>query len=213
MLFDYNANWDWSSLTYHQLWTFDGFIRRIFFNGFHPVFPWVSFLLLGIWLGRQNLLDKNRRKQLLTYSLIIYLTTELCFFALNLWLNYNPANNIGLLLSTSVIPPMPQYIIAASSLAIILIIISLNVSEKYSNNIVVQYFYQTGQMSLTLYVIHVIIGMSILDYLNLLKNQTIEVALLSVIIFCIFAVMFSVVWLKYFKVGPLEWLFRKTINI
>ncbi|MBA6339357.1 DUF418 domain-containing protein, partial [Colwellia sp. BRX8-7] len=71
---------------------------------------------------------------------------------------------------------------------------------------------QTGQLSLTLYVAHVILGMGTLESMGLLINQTINFALLSALIFCICGIVFSVMWLKYFKTGPLEWLFRKVAS-
>ncbi|MFB0999273.1 MAG: DUF418 domain-containing protein [Colwellia sp.] len=37
-------------------------------------------------------------------------------------------------------------------------------------------------------------------------------ALLSALIFCICGIVFSVMWLKYFRTGPLEWLFRKVAS-
>jgi uncharacterized protein len=67
-------------------------------------------------------------------------------------------------------------------------------------------------LSLTLYVAHVILGMGTLESMGLLINQTINFALLSALIFCICGIVFSVMWLKYFKTGPLEWLFRKVAS-
>jgi uncharacterized protein len=48
--------------------------------------------------------------------------------------------------------------------------------------------------------------------MGLLINQTINFALLSALIFCICGIVFSVMWLKYFRTGPLEWLFRKVAS-
>jgi len=56
-VFSYDEGWDFDSLTYLGFWTVEGFLRNLFYNGFHPVIPWVSFMLLGLWFGRQNLND------------------------------------------------------------------------------------------------------------------------------------------------------------
>ena len=55
LLLDYNQGWNWESLTYSDFWTPAGFVRNLFFNGWHPVFPWVGFLFYGIMLSRMSL--------------------------------------------------------------------------------------------------------------------------------------------------------------
>ena len=40
--------------SYAGFWTPWGMIRHLFFNSFHPVFPWTAFLLAGMWLGWQD---------------------------------------------------------------------------------------------------------------------------------------------------------------
>ncbi|MEL0088033.1 MAG: heparan-alpha-glucosaminide N-acetyltransferase domain-containing protein, partial [Halieaceae bacterium] len=56
---DYESGWNFEELTYSGFWTIDGFIRNLFFNGFHPVFPWLGFFLLGIVLSRTLLQDRQ----------------------------------------------------------------------------------------------------------------------------------------------------------
>ena len=213
-IFDYEHGWDWNTLTYHGFWTLDGMIRDMLFNGFHPVFPWCAFLLLGMWLGRQNLSERTVRNRLLTLSATIWVITEAAFFAAKILLkNYNvldiTTEELEFLFSTSIIPPLPQYIIAAGSLAVVIIICCLNFGQKFSGSKLAIWLNQTGQLSLTLYVAHVIIGMATLEAIGKLENQTIECSLISTFIFSASGVIFSVLWLKYFKTGPLEWLFRK----
>ncbi|MBL4660296.1 MAG: DUF418 domain-containing protein [Alcanivoracaceae bacterium] len=217
MLFDYDKGWDWSSFTYHGFWTFDGMVRHIFFNGFHPVFPWAAFLVFGMWLGRQDLTVNKVRNKLFLYASMIWLFTETGFY----WLRHSftglnsislSAEDARLLFSTSIIPPFPQYILAAGSLAVMVIMSCLYISERYSKNKLILSLYQTGQLALTLYVAHVIIGMGFLDAINSLKNQTIDFSLFSTLVFCLTGMIFSVLWLKHFKTGPLEWIFRKIVK-
>ncbi|KGJ93920.1 DUF418 domain-containing protein [Colwellia psychrerythraea] len=214
IFFNYENGWDWTTLTYQGFWTVDGMVRHIIFNGFHPVLPWCAFLLLGMWLGRQNLTASIVRKKILVWCLAIWGITELIFFAIRA--EIGSGEGIGLtieevefLFSTSIIPPMPQYVIAAGSLAVVIIICCLYLSEKFSERKLIAWLYQTGQLSLTLYVAHVIIGMGVLEATDHLRNQSIGFSLLSSLLFCISGITLSVLWLKYFKTGPLEWVFRK----
>jgi uncharacterized membrane protein YeiB len=214
IFFNYENGWDWTTLTYQGFWTVDGMVRHIIFNGFHPVLPWCAFLLLGMWLGRQNLTATIVRKKILIWCLSIWGITELTFFAIRAV--FGNGEGIGLtveemefLFSTSIIPPMPQYVISAGSLAVVIIICCLYLSERFSESKLAIWLYKTGQLSLTLYVSHVIVGMGVLEAAGHLENQTIGFSLLSTLIFCIFGITLSVLWLKYFKTGPLEWFFRK----
>ena len=214
IFFNYEQNWDWATLEYKNLWTVDGMVRHILFNGFHPVFPWAAFLVFGMWLGRQELSRHSVRTRLLIWSVIILLVTEVSFYLIRTALGDSgglemTSEEVQFLFSVSIIPPLPQYLISAASSAVIILIASLHFSEKYAGSNVIKWLYKTGQLSLTLYVAHVIIGMGFLDSFGVLENQTIDFSLLSAAIFCVIGGVFSVIWLKYFKMGPLEALFRK----
>lgn len=214
MLFNYEQNWNWSTLTYEHFWSLDGMIRHIVFNGFHPIFPWAAFLIFGMWVGRLELSQWMLRKQLLVGSLITLMITEFSFYFVKNTLGDGRAieittEEITFLFSTSVIPPLPQYIISACSSAVVILIVCLYFSERFSESYITKWLSQTGQLALTLYVAHVIIGMGFLEFIGRLENQTINFSLLSAMIFCIGGICFSIFWLKYFKHGPLEWLFRK----
>lgn len=213
MLFvDYEKNWDWSTLAYENFWSFDGMIRHIMFNGFHPVIPWTAFLIFGMWLGRQDLSKARIRNRLLFGAISTFLVTEFGFYlirkTLGTVLTMNP-EEVAFLFSTSIIPPLPQYIISAGSSAVVVLIACLYVSERFSDSLIHRWLYQTGQLSLTLYVAHVIMGMGVLEAIGRLENQTISFSLFSALVFCVCGMAFSVLWLRVFKTGPLEWLFRR----
>ena len=215
-VFDYGKGWNWETLEYHGFWTTDGMVRHILFNGFHPVIPWCSYLLFGLWLGRQDLAEGAQRTRLFVTAFVLWLATESVFnwfrhvfFAPKDW--GMSAEEIEFLFSTEIIPPMPQYLLAAGSMAVMVIIACLVLSERYAGNRLLQALYRTGQMALTLYVLHVLLGMGLMEATGTLGGQSIGVSLLWSLGYCIFAVVFSVVWLRYFKQGPLEWLFRRLL--
>ena len=45
----------YQDISYEGIATPAGFARNLFFNGWHPVLPWLSFLLFGMVLGRLEL--------------------------------------------------------------------------------------------------------------------------------------------------------------
>lgn len=217
LMFNYEQNWNWSTLSYEDLWTVDGMVRSIVFNGFHPIIPWSAFLVFGMWLGRQDLSQTSIRKKLLTWSLITLFVTECSFYFIRVLLGDGSAfemtsEEVVFLFSTTIIPPLPQYIISASSSAVAVLMSCLFLSERFSRSLLIKWLHKTGQLSLTLYVAHVVIGMGVLESIGRLENQTIAFSLFSALIFCVCGICFSAIWLTYFKVGPLEWLFRKIAN-
>ena len=76
MLFDYETGWNFLVLEYTDFWTFKGFIRNLFYNGFHPVVPWTAFMLFGLWYGKQDLTNDTFVKKSLRASLIVFASIQ-----------------------------------------------------------------------------------------------------------------------------------------
>lgn len=219
--FNYDSGWNWETLEYIGFWTFDGMFRHILFNGFHPIFPWISFLFLGMWLARKNLTCSVTRKRLMIRSFIIYISTEALFLLIKFILPTLSISHVELgltteeadvLFSTAMMPPLPQYIIAASSLAVFIILSCISISERFKHSALCKSLAKTGRLSLTLYLAHILIGMGTLELFGLLDKQPIEFALFCSLLFCLFSVLFSHIWLKRFTVGPFEYLFRNVVS-
>ncbi|WP_193332897.1 DUF418 domain-containing protein [Pseudoalteromonas ulvae] len=212
LVFDYDQGWDWASLTYTDLWTWQGLLRHMIFNGFHPVFPWAAFLLFGMWLGRKPLTDPVVQQRYAIISLAILIFTELSLLGLRVLGEQHfsmPVETINTLLTSNIIPPLPQYMLSAGSSAVFILMLCLGLGQRYSHLWLIRSLYRTGQLSLTLYIAHVFIGMGLLEAFNLLSGQSIEIALQSALIYCLSALVFSVIWLRFFTLGPCEWMFKK----
>jgi uncharacterized protein len=97
----------------------------------------------------------------------------------------------------------------ASSFAIISACILI--SKKFENSFIIDALNKTGQLALTLYVAHVIVGMGIIEFINPSKigNYSIEFSVGYAIVFSLLCILFAVIWRKYKKSGPLEWAMRK----
>jgi len=210
---DYETGWNWETLNYIDFWTINGMVRHLFYNGFHPVFPWTAFLLIGMWLGRKDVSNMLIRRKLIIISAIVWILTELLSdLAISYGINniaQIPTAEISEIFGTKPMPPMPQYIIAGSSSAIFFILICVSISLKIENSRLLKPLYYTGQLALTFYVAHVIIGMGFLESIGMLENQTIDFAIFTAISFNILCIIFAYFWKSKFAVGPLEWVFRK----
>lgn len=205
---DFDKGWDWSNYHYEGFWTPIGFIRNLFFNGWHPVIPWFAFLLFGIWLARLNLREKMVQWALIDFGgLTLIFASQSSKYIMAVVSTIDP--ELPLLFSTSPVPPLPFYMVVGASFACVVIGLCLRL-ELYLRRLgVLAIFAKTGRQTLTLYIAHIFIGMGLLQALGIIENQPSNTALVATIIFCVAAVIYTSIWSKYFKHGPLEMMMRK----
>ncbi|HDR6542356.1 TPA: DUF418 domain-containing protein, partial [Bacillus thuringiensis] len=197
-------------INYVDFWTIKGFLRNLFFNGYHPIFPWFSFFLIGMLIGRLDLHNKKIKKRLLLLGITITILTELLSKGLtHFFIPYIGRETATFLFNTGPILPNVLYILSATGSSIAILIICLYIAEKYRNNWFVTSIVQTGQLTLTHYVSHVFIGIGTLILLNRMENQSLLFVLLFATAFFIFSILISVLWRKKFSRGPIEWIMRK----
>lgn len=214
IIFDYEAGWNWSTLEYEGFFTPSGFFRHLFFNGYHPVFPWVAFLLTGIWVGRIDMRDEKKRTRLAIGSLFIFiLVTGLSAF-LKSQTSYFPVSDseaLNSLLGTSPMPPTLFYMFSAGGLSVFLIIISVQVCFSFPESRWIGYLVSTGQLALSNYFFHVVIGMVAVELVfgRLEQDFSIEFAFGYALAFSALLIIFSHQWRRRYSRGPLEALMRR----
>lgn len=157
------------------------------------------------------------RRVLAVKALAVVIITQLASFLLiviadqkfGASINYD---NLVVLLGTRVIPPMPQYIVSAAASAIVVIVGSIELAERFQGATVVRALAETGRQSLSVYVAHVLLGMGVIEAEGLVGNANIETALLASLLFCIASVIGANLWRLRWKVGACEYLFRKVTS-
>ena len=208
LFLDYESGWNFEELTYSGFWTIDGFIRNLFFNGFHPVFPWLGFFLLGILLSRALLKKKQVQIKIISWGLLAIIFSEIMSFILSGYVI--PADSeLQFLFMTDSMPPMPLYFLAASGSALLIIGLCLLASEKFRESKLYSLIAPAGTQTLTLYVLHIIVGLGFIDAIGFTGNQTSSQAFVAAIIFCILGTIFAFTWSKWFRRGIFESLMRK----
>lgn len=201
-IFDYDHGWDWTALTYEGLWTLPGFLRNLFFNGWHPVFPWAAFLLIGIAIGRSQLHTLCIQHRLIMWgfgSAVLALFPQM--------LTADP--DLAALLGTESIPPGPFYIMAGTGSACVVIGLLLKLWPRIEKTRIAPALTLPGRLSLTLYMAHILIGMGILDEAGLLDGGLTAPQIVAyTALFCALSSLFAVLWSRNFKRGPLEAVMR-----
>ncbi len=194
-------------------WTVKGIVFRLYLNGFGSRCSWAVFLLIGMWLGRQDVHRPRARRNMFLGGIAVVLVAECALWVLffgGLWL---PHSFYPLVLEwdieTMLIPIRFLYLFAKWGAAIAIIGGSLMLTEKYPEAKWTKPFIATGRLALTLYVVHLAIDMGIAKVLEGLENNAYLFATGSAVIFCICAVIFSHFWRKRFERGPLEWGIRR----
>lgn len=215
VLFNYESGWNFETLEYLDFWTAKGFIRHLFYNGFHPVFPWVAFMLFGLWLGRQDLTNSTFLKRMFWIGLCVFIGVQtLSLILINtLPINADYASEILPLFTTDPMPPLPLYMLNGLSISTVVITSCILFSERFKHYKIILALNNMGQLALTFYVAHVIIGMGLIELFNVkpLGEYTITFSVIYALMFSLSCILFSVFWLKHKTQGPLEWIMRKLI--
>lgn len=210
ILFDYSRGWDNTFHEYTDLWTIQGFARNLIFNGFHPIFPWICFFLIGMWLGRKRWLYSEKRQKVLIYSLSLTVFFEgLSYFLIKWTSPILDTDSANYLFTTKPMPPTMLYVLSAASLAVAFITFCFYLVEKLESLYLTKALIHTGQLSLTHYIGHVLLGLGILEAVGYLENGSLIFAIAYGCGYFVFAIVFSSIWRKKIKRGPLELLMRK----
>ena len=208
LFLDYDAGWDWTNYAYQGFWTPTGFVRNLFFNGWHPVFPWLAFLLYGVILGRLSLGEKRIHMRMIVGGALIVVVAETTGRVLQPTLaSIDP--ELIYFATTAPIPPMPLYVLSGIGTATAVIGLCMSSAEWLSRKGVLEIANPAGRQTLTLYVAHIIIGMGTLEALGMIGGQSIQAATLAAAVFCLLTIVYAYYWSRSFKRGPIETLMRK----
>lgn len=214
---DFETGWNFETLEYQGFWTLNGFMRNLFFNGFHPVIPWSSFLLFGYWFGKQDLHNHKFIKKICWTSALVFIFIQALSAVSVSFLsegNEKFVKEFTEILGTNPMPPLPIYMFNGVAIAFAIISACILIAKKFEDNIIIDALNKTGQLALTFYVAHVIIGMGIVEVIapSKMGNYTVEFSVIYALGFSLLCVLFAVVWRKHKKQGPLEWLMRKVTD-
>lgn len=205
---NYLVGWDFTNLKYVDFWTVEGFVRNLTFNGFHPLFPWFAFMLIGLLISKMPLGEEVFQKKLMGFGLGLALSFEI----LSVLLSEFVLKSHWLLsfVQTKPMPPNLFYIGAATGWAITFISLCLwSADALASKRKIIEPLVFTGQMSLTHYIGHSAVVLSILDAFGMIKAQSAVFVLILTIGVYTIMMFISVLWRRRFERGPVELIMRQ----
>ena len=93
-------------------------LRNLCFNGWHPLLPWISFLLLGMALARWRIADTHKTRLALVMAPVVYIAAALTSASLSVVDERTPFEQIAVPGSRSRRAGIRKSRFAASDLAI-----------------------------------------------------------------------------------------------
>lgn len=211
----FENGWNFTTLQYIDFWTVSGFLRNTFYNGWNPIFPWLAYFLLGMWLGRLNWNEKSVKIKLFAVAELTYLSIEGARYLAE---KSNLPADVKFYLAADYLPPTLPFLLSTGSLSCVILIITFWIGEKVHHYRFASLLVNTGRMTLTHYILSLTLGMILLAALSGRSyigsvNESTPLAPAFILIYSLayfgVSVWLSKVWSSYFPNGPFESLMRK----
>ena len=221
LIIPYETGWDFHNFKYIDFYTFGGFFRNLFYNGWNSVFPWISYFFLGMWLGRLNWDDKKNMKCIFLIGCLLFLGIKAVVFLTTKY--YTVSDTMYQYLSANYVPPSLPFILSCSGFSLVVITFF-----KYIGDIMyrkqslrkITALISMGRSTLTNYIQHLTLGIVIFSLLftgSLEALQTKHVMsptiiLIYSVLYYLLSLIFRYLWLQKYKNGPIEILMREISN-
>lgn len=193
-----------------SLTTIPGASLHLFYNGLYPVFPWISFVLVGMAIGRLDLSDRVVRRRAFIIALALAVIAE-GIDSMARWDRQSHVLGLGAhagALLTWPRAPRPLFVVSGAGCAVALVCACVSVTDRRAQHPWILALVATGQLAFTLYVAHVVAVLVPREH-GLLRDQPIEAAVAYAVGFCAAAVPCSLWWRRRFPQGPIEGVMRQ----
>lgn len=196
-----------------NFWTQKGFLEDLFVTGCYPVFPWMVYFLIGMWLGRQNLSDTRLQKRILQVAVLgLVLSEAFARLVSHVLISESSLEKIPLIVLFQDTDPFSSSLLAifsAGGTALVLIVVCIIVAEKAGRSKWMTPFLATARMTLTLYLAHIGICQLFLILIDRYDmEQPLVFAWLCAAFFCIMTLGFANLWISRYGQGPFEKMMR-----
>lgn len=192
-----NLNYELGFTINYDYFTFT-ILKNLLFDGYYPVFPWSSFLILGILISK---LDLKNMKILWTMYAI-----GLSILSISFEISTSPENSFNDIFSMYPYPPNFFFIFSnlGSSMVILSLCLILSKKIKFVS------LANIGRLSFTLYQFHLIYGFIIISIYDFNRPYP-EVAMgLTILFWIIILIMINIIDSK--KLGIFEKILRSLSN-
>ncbi|RWX00785.1 DUF418 domain-containing protein [Flavobacterium cerinum] len=215
MFIPFETGWNFDTFEYSDSWSFSGFIRNFFYNGWNSVFPWAAYFIMGMYLGRLDCGELKTQKKMFIAGLVLYITITVLQWRSNYM---NLSEDVYFYINADYLPPFLPFMLSTIGFGLMMIsgfmyLGNIVADKQFAKNVAA-----TGQMTLTHYISHIVFGMLLLAFLadkeytgHVTQQEPISAfyILLFSIFYFITSYYFSKLWVQKYKNGPLEMIMRK----
>ena len=189
-----------------EIHTPQDFLIRTFIAYTHPVFPWLTFFCLGILVGRNSNWLQQHRRSIIGFCLMVLAFTYGLTTVLDIAdLRRQPIIHIV----TSMRPSLGlSYIVSTAAIAILALLIISRIAEANNENRIIIHLQRSGQMTLTLYLLHVLIFYIFVRWFEVISTRGLATALIFAVGYWLLAITSASWWQHRFGRGPAERLYR-----
>lgn len=182
---------------------------RTFVDYTHPVFPWITFICAGIILGRNiKRLAQLRTRIMLWSGVTLFVTFVLRTFVMPSSITTQSNYVMQRVLSTNNVDHSVLHVTSTLAVALLTFCCVSLVSDFQRINHLVEFFARAGQMTLSIYLAHVLVFNLVVHWLKWVRPTGLDTALVLSLVFYLVAIPVSSMWHRRFGIGPFERVYR-----
>ncbi|MCU1388987.1 MAG: hypothetical protein JWL72_2325 [Ilumatobacteraceae bacterium] len=189
-------------------------LLRTFVGYTHPLFPWLAFLCTGILLGRYLPRLRELRVRLIVGGAVLFVGTYLVnFIGLRIATHSFTVDTTGArrwrgLLSTGPYDRGLLYTVGTLGSSIVAYCAISWLAERFAAAPLTELFRHAGQMTLTLYLLHVVTFNAVVHWWHWVTPTGLDTALVFSLVFWVLAIAMGAMWHRFAGMGPLERIYR-----
>ena len=182
---------------------------RTFVDYTHPVFPWITFICAGMILGRNlERLTQLRTRIMLWSGVALFATFVIRTFVMPDSLSSQSDYVLQRALSTNNHEHAVLHVTSTLAVALLAFCAISLITDSRTTSRAVAFFARTGQMTLSIYLAHVLVFNLVVNWLNWVRPTGLDTALVLSLSFYIVAVPVSSLYFRRFGIGPGERVYR-----
>jgi uncharacterized membrane protein YeiB len=182
---------------------------RTFVDYTHPVFPWITFICAGIILGRSlERLTQFRTHIMLWSGVSLFVTFLIRTFAMPDSITAQSDYVLQRALSTNNHDHSVLHVTSTLAVALLVFCCISFITDSRVNSRAVTFLARTGQMTLSIYLAHVLVFNLVVNWLNWVRPTGLDTALVLSLAFYVVAVPASSLYFRRFGIGPCERVYR-----
>lgn len=182
-------------------------IGRTFTGYTHPVLPWIAFLIAGIVIGRRLPDFQRRARSIATIGSILTAVTYLILHFLSTTSAFDDPSNAALF-STEPFRRGLGYSVTTVGIIVTAFALICLVVERLEGSPVVRFLQRAGQMTLTAYLLHVLVFYALFRWWSVIDSRGLPTAVITATLLWVVIVVGSSAWRARFGLGPAERLYR-----